>query len=75
MNFRDLGVPDCRKRNAYLPCGWVKDRFGVSWQIVPDFLWKMDEDDDKDRSQRVMKALYKMNKVYIEKIKEVWDSK
>lgn len=55
------------------PWGWVKDRYGVSWQIVPDFLWKMDEDDDKDRSQRVMKALYKMNKIDIEKLKEVWD--
>ncbi len=56
------------------PCGWVKDRFGVSWQIVPDFLWKMDEDDDKVRSQRVMKALYSMNKIDAEKLKAVWSS-
>ena len=57
------------------PCGWVKDRFGISWQITPNFLWEMDEDDDKIRSQKVMTALYNMNKIDIEKIKEVWDSK
>ena len=56
------------------PCGWVKDRFGVSWQITPEFLWQIDEDNDKQRSQKVMSALYKMNKIDIEKIKEVWDS-
>lgn len=56
------------------PCGWVKDRFGISWQITPEFLWSMDEDDDKERSQKVMKALYKMNKIDIEKIKQTWNS-
>lgn len=56
------------------PCGWVKDRFGVSWQITPDFLWEMDENEDKIRSQKVMAALYKMNKIDIEKIKEAWNS-
>jgi len=56
------------------PCGWVKDRFGISWQITPNFLWDMDEDDDKIRSQKVMKALYGMNKIDIKKIKEVWNS-
>lgn len=54
------------------PCGWVKDRYGVSWQIVPDFLWKIDEDDNKDRSQKVMCALYKMNKIDLIKIMEIW---
>lgn len=56
------------------PCGWVKDRFGISWQITPEFLWNMDEDDDKKRSQNVMKALYKMNKIDIKKIMQVWNS-
>lgn len=56
------------------PCGWVKDRFGISWQITPDFLWSMDEDDDKERSQKVMKSLYKMNKIDIEKIMQVLNS-
>lgn len=56
------------------PCGWVKDRFGLSWQITPNFVREMDEDDDKIRSQKVMTALYGMNKIDIEKIKEVWNS-
>lgn len=55
------------------PCGWVKDRFGVSWQIVPDFLWGMDEDDDRERSQEINKALYKMNKVDMAKLQKIWD--
>lgn len=57
------------------PCGWVKDRFGVSWQITPHFLWGMDEDDDKKRSQEVNKALYKMNKIDMQEILRVWDKK
>lgn len=56
------------------PCGWVKDRFGVSWQITPEFLWKMDEDDDKIRSQKVMKVLYTMNKIDLGEVKKVWNS-
>jgi predicted 3-demethylubiquinone-9 3-methyltransferase (glyoxalase superfamily) len=57
------------------PCGWVKDRYGVSWQIVPDFLWKIDEDVNKDLSQKVMCTLYKMNKIDLIKIKEIWTNK
>lgn len=55
------------------PCGWVKDRFGLSWQITPHFLWKMDEDEDKDRAQEVNKALYKMNKINMAEILKVWN--
>lgn len=56
------------------PCGWVKDRFSISWQIAPNFLWDMDEDDDKVRSQKVMKALYGMNKININQIISAWNS-
>jgi predicted 3-demethylubiquinone-9 3-methyltransferase (glyoxalase superfamily) len=45
------------------PCGWVKDRFGVSWQILPSTLQAMTEDPDRERAQRVMSALYAMKKV------------
>jgi predicted 3-demethylubiquinone-9 3-methyltransferase (glyoxalase superfamily) len=45
------------------PCGWVKDRLGVSWQIVPSTLHAMTEDPDPERAQRVMSALYGMKKV------------
>lgn len=57
------------------PCGWVKDRFGLSWQITPHFLWEMDECDDEDRSQEINKALYKMNKIDMEKLWQVWNGK
>lgn len=62
-------------RGETQPCGWVKDRFGVSWQIAPYFLWDIDEDNDKIRSQRVMKALYYMKKIDMNKIKEIWELK
>lgn len=55
------------------PCGWVKDRFGVSWQIAPNFLWSIDEDENKERSQKVMCSLYKMNKIDIERLLEIWN--
>lgn len=43
-------------------CGWLKDRFGVSWQIVPEKLTDMLNDPDTGKSDRVMKALLQMNK-------------
>src|SRR3989344_7516434 len=44
-------------------CGWLKDRFGVSWQIVPVALGKMLSGPDKERSERVMKAILQMKKI------------
>lgn len=55
------------------PCGWVKDRFGLSWQITPYFLWDMDESDDRYHAQEINKALYKMNKIDMQKLQEIWD--
>jgi len=46
-------------------CGWVKDKFGLSWQIVPIRLIELLEDKDVARSQRVMKAMLKMTKIDI----------
>jgi predicted 3-demethylubiquinone-9 3-methyltransferase (glyoxalase superfamily) len=50
------------------PCGWLKDRFGVSWQIVPDALPKLLSDPDKERSQRVMAAMMQMKKIEIDEL-------
>ena len=50
------------------PCGWLKDRFGVSWQIVPDALPKLLSDPDKERSQRVMAAMLQMKKIEIDEL-------
>jgi predicted 3-demethylubiquinone-9 3-methyltransferase (glyoxalase superfamily) len=47
------------------PCGWLKDRFGVSWQIVPTLLPELLGDPDPEKSQRVMAAMLKMGKIEI----------
>ena len=47
------------------PCGWLKDRFGLSWQIVPTRLTELLADPDRERSQRVMKAMLGMRKIEI----------
>jgi predicted 3-demethylubiquinone-9 3-methyltransferase (glyoxalase superfamily) len=50
------------------PCGWLKDRFGVSWQIVPTALPKLLGDADRERSQRVMQAMLGMKKIEIDEL-------
>jgi predicted 3-demethylubiquinone-9 3-methyltransferase (glyoxalase superfamily) len=45
------------------PCGWLKDRFGVSWQVFPRRLTKLIADADRERSQRVMAAMLRMRKI------------
>jgi predicted 3-demethylubiquinone-9 3-methyltransferase (glyoxalase superfamily) len=46
-------------------CGWLKDRFGVSWQIVPSVLPELLGDPDREKSQRVMRAMLEMRKIDI----------
>jgi predicted 3-demethylubiquinone-9 3-methyltransferase (glyoxalase superfamily) len=48
------------------PCGWLKDRYGLSWQIVPTALFRLMSDPDPEKSQRVMKAMLQMSKIEIE---------
>ncbi len=50
-------------------CGWLKDKFGVSWQIVPTILPELLRDKDATKSERVMKAMLKMVKLDIAKLK------
>ncbi|HEX2275309.1 MAG TPA: VOC family protein [Acidimicrobiales bacterium] len=45
------------------PCGWLKDRYGVSWQIIPNRLLELVEDPDADRAQRAMTAMLGMKKI------------
>jgi predicted 3-demethylubiquinone-9 3-methyltransferase (glyoxalase superfamily) len=47
------------------PCGWLKDRYGLSWQIVPKRLRELLEETDGDTSQRVMAAMLKMRKLEV----------
>jgi predicted 3-demethylubiquinone-9 3-methyltransferase (glyoxalase superfamily) len=48
------------------PCGWLKDRFGVSWQIIPRALPRLLGDPDREKSQRVMEAMMGMGKLEID---------
>jgi predicted 3-demethylubiquinone-9 3-methyltransferase (glyoxalase superfamily) len=50
-------------------CGWLKDRYGLSWQIVPNVLTELLADPDPRRSQRVMQAMLQMKKIDIETLK------
>jgi predicted 3-demethylubiquinone-9 3-methyltransferase (glyoxalase superfamily) len=52
------------------PCGWLKDRFGVSWQIVPTRLTELLLDPDREKSQRVMEAMLKMKKIEIDELEQ-----
>lgn len=54
------------------PCGWLKDKYGLSWQIVPVVLGEMMQDKDARKSERVMEALLKMKKLDIKALKEAY---
>ena len=54
-------------------CGWLKDKFGVSWQIIPSVLGRMLQDSDAKRSQRVMQAMLQMVKLDIKKLQQAYD--
>lgn len=54
------------------PCGWLKDKFGLSWQVVPDELTKMLPEADPQQSQRVAKALMQMKKINIQVLREAY---
>ena len=56
-------------------CGWVKDKFGVSWQVVPSVLMKMLNDPDPAKSKRVMDAMLKMNKIIIKDLEKAYYQK
>src|SRR5208282_159962 len=55
-----------------LQCAWLKDKFGVSWQIVPRALRELMQEKDLIKSQRVLKAMLKMNKIDIEGLKRAY---
>jgi predicted 3-demethylubiquinone-9 3-methyltransferase (glyoxalase superfamily) len=56
-------------------CGWLADKFGVSWQVVPDALIEFLQDDDREKAQRVMQAMLKMAKIDVKKLQEAYDQK
>jgi predicted 3-demethylubiquinone-9 3-methyltransferase (glyoxalase superfamily) len=50
------------------PCGWLKDRFGFSWQVVPTALPRLLGDPDREKAQRVMAAMLQMKKIEIDEL-------
>lgn len=54
-------------------CGWLKDKFGLSWQIVPVQLVEMLQDKDAGKSQRVMQAMLQMGKIDIAKLRQAYE--
>jgi predicted 3-demethylubiquinone-9 3-methyltransferase (glyoxalase superfamily) len=50
------------------PCGWLKDKFGLSWQIIPTALPRLLADPDREKSQRVMQAMLQMRKIEIDEL-------
>jgi predicted 3-demethylubiquinone-9 3-methyltransferase (glyoxalase superfamily) len=54
-------------------CGWLKDRFGLWWQIIPDALGKLLSGKDAKKSERVMRAMLKMTKIEIKKLQDAYD--
>lgn len=51
-------------------CGWLKDKYGMSWQIVPTILTELLQDENAEKAQRVMKAMLQMTKIDIEALKQ-----
>ena len=56
-------------------CGWLKDKFGLSWQVTPTVLIDMLHDKDSEKAERVMKAMLQMQKIDIEKLKAAYGGK
>jgi predicted 3-demethylubiquinone-9 3-methyltransferase (glyoxalase superfamily) len=54
-------------------CGWLKDKYGVSWQIVPTILGQLLQDKDAEKSKRVMNAMLQMNKLDIAGLKRAYE--
>jgi len=54
-------------------CGWLKDKYGMSWQIYPPMLGEMLQDKDPEKSKRVMQAMLQMKKIDIAELKKAYD--
>ena len=54
-------------------CGWLRDKYGLSWQIIPSALGKMLQDKDAQKANRVMQAMLQMDKIDIRHLKQAYD--
>ncbi len=56
------------------PCGWLTDKFGVSWQVIPRALGEMLNDEDPEKAKRVMNAMLQMSKIEIQDLRNAYHS-
>ena len=56
-------------------CGWLKDKYGLAWQIIPSALGKMLGDKDPEKSKRVMEAMLQMDKIDIKGLQKAYEGK
>ena len=63
------------KGGQEVECGWLKDKYGLSWQIVPTILGEMFQDKDAEKTNRVMRALLQMKKLDIKGLKQAYEEK
>jgi predicted 3-demethylubiquinone-9 3-methyltransferase (glyoxalase superfamily) len=56
-------------------CGWLKDKYGVSWQVIPAVLSELMRDKDPEKSKRVMQAMLQMDKIDIEGLKRAYENR
>jgi predicted 3-demethylubiquinone-9 3-methyltransferase (glyoxalase superfamily) len=56
-------------------CGWLKDKYGLSWQIVPTILVELYQDKDAEKTKRVMEAMLQMDKLDIKTLKQAYDGR
>jgi predicted 3-demethylubiquinone-9 3-methyltransferase (glyoxalase superfamily) len=54
-------------------CGWLKDKYGLSWQVVPTILFKLLQDKDAKKAKRVMQAMLQMKKIDIKRLQQAYD--
>ena len=54
-------------------CGWLKDKYGLSWQIIPSILGKLLQDKDAQKSSRAMQAMLQMDKLDIKRLQQAYD--
>lgn len=56
-------------------CGWLKDKFGLSWQVVPRIVTEMLQDKNREKAERVMQAIFTMKKIDIEALRRAYGAK
>jgi predicted 3-demethylubiquinone-9 3-methyltransferase (glyoxalase superfamily) len=54
-------------------CGWLKDKYGLSWQVIPSALGQMLQDKNAEKSKRVMQAMLQMDKIDIKRLKQAYE--